>query len=201
MGRSSNNIYDQLVLLWFKRIYSGIKYKENDRVRLKVRHNPLLFCFVSQGTGIDLYINESFSFMASVYLESNGEGPMFHYTAPNTQWGPHSWITGNKLYTAFTSCSGQSDIYNTQMQLNTWQTVATSYDFPNNVLRLWVDGIVKVKTLPACSVGLKTSTTVYLGKHPTNHRALNGKVTCMSLYNKAMEYDDMLDATMPTCLQ
>jgi len=172
------------------------------------KYPPTRF-FKAVGSYADILENEaieqkqSFSFLATVYRISTGDGPIFEWD-DNKRWSTHIWIWQNKFYVnvVFDKCKYQNMFFNKPVQNKIWYTLGVSFDDKTKKIIMTVNSETVTKQAADCTSDLRASNYGHVNRRLNNntHR-IDGYITCMSIYDKAQSYEAMYKATMPACKQ
>ena len=115
----------------------------------------------------DVVVTGSFGWIAAVYREESGNGPLFEWDGPRDT---HIWILENKFYIAVerVGCNNKRLYkhirFTTRVRNHQWYIMAVSYDLDADVISMWVDGQLVEKEMSLCARTLKTSSTAYINK-------------------------------------
>ena len=90
------------------------------------------------------------------------------------------------------------------ISFNEWHTLAVMFDKTAMEAELWVDGNLKLSSTGSSCPGVNSQDEVHIGSRRyltgfNDDRALTANLACMSLYNKHMTYQEMLQITEPFC--
>ena len=119
-----------------------------------------------------------------VFLENTG-GPIFQYGVD--VYGVHFWVDVDYLFCAFPARSGiyLSPLHSGKLNRGAWNFVGASYDYHSGIEKLWIEGKVNEEQ----NIGtheLSTSGAVRMGVLTGYDRFLEGRISCMQVYNKAL---------------
>lgn len=120
-----------------------------------------------------------------VYPES--PGPLIHFK-PNG-WGVHVWIVKSfRLYARFVPRSGKSvrPLYK-KIKPRQWNYVAATYDHRTGLATLWLSSLPIIqRKIGRFRLGLATNYPIVIGRKPGDRRRFRGKISCLQIYNFAM---------------
>ena len=120
-----------------------------------------------------------------VYPES--PGPLIHFK-PNG-WGVHVWIVKSfRLYARFVPRSGKSvrPLYK-KIKPRQWNYVAATYDHRTGLATLWLSSLPIIqRKIGSFRLGLATNYPIVIGRKPGDRRRFRGKISCLQIYNFAM---------------
>lgn len=120
-----------------------------------------------------------------VYPESTG--PLIHFK-PNG-WGVHVWIVKSfRLYARFVPRSGKSvrPLYK-KIKPRQWNYVAATYDHRTGLATLWLSSLPIIqRKIGRFRFGLATNYPIVIGRKPGDRRRFRGKISCLQIYNFAM---------------
>ncbi|XP_078351938.1 LOW QUALITY PROTEIN: polycystin-1-like protein 2 [Oculina patagonica] len=139
--------------------------------------------------GLD--VQHSITLLCWLYPEST-VAPLFHYVNPNNNWGVHMWISMGKLFVRFKKrdySSTPSLATDTELPLNQWHYVGSSYDHMTGIASLWLNGERVVQKNIGAGIGLSTQDNVRMGVYgddPVYSRYLTGRIAVMQVFDAAL---------------
>ncbi|XP_078359624.1 uncharacterized protein LOC144644082 isoform X3 [Oculina patagonica] len=128
----------------------------------------------------------SMTILANVYPTGSG-GPILNYKTDG--WGVHLWqFESNELFVRFVHRNGvfHKPIASRVLQLNEWNQVGATYDNTTGVAQLWHNGKM-VKSRNIGQIKLATQYPIRIGARDGDERRFAGKISCLQLYNKALD--------------
>ena len=113
--------------------------------------------------GGDVAVTGSFGWIASVYREETGDGPLMEWQQSGSR-RTHIWIFSNKfdIYFMREGCNAERVSFSSTMNNQQWYTMALSYNADAEVVSMWVDGQLKQAELATCPGKLVTPDTAYI---------------------------------------
>jgi hypothetical protein len=118
---------------------------------------------IQHGQHLDV---KSFSWMAKVNRNTDQLHPRLleWKILQNTAYGfIKLYFGGLHSYINIPGCSYNLE-YHPAFPLNTWATLAVTYDFPTNTLTLWQNGESLVSTRTPCGAAIGMSSELYIGR-------------------------------------
>ena len=115
----------------------------------------------------DVAVAGSFGWIAAVYREESGDGPLFEWNGLNDA---HIWILQDKFYINVerVGCANERlqepTYFNASVNNHQWYTMALSYDLDVDAISMWVDGQLVHKRMSLCARNLQTSTFAYINQ-------------------------------------
>ena len=162
---------------------------EEDGIALKKETSRVR---ISSSTSMSL--GNKFSWIARVNSSSLEDGILFHYTCNNPT---HMKLHGHQFFAYarrwYRTCEGgdQSMYHSKKLTPGAWHTLAVSFDGPDGVMKMWVDGIEEKKTFTPCDNQLWSDGVAWFD--------VAAKLRCMGLFRDALDYDTMLMSTAAVC--
>ena len=134
----------------------------------------------------------SITLLAWIY-HTGRAGPIFNYM-PNG-WGVHFWMVSPRaLFARFTRRRGRRfthAVYSRTVRPRKWQFVGTTYSFRTGIARLFVNS----RFVAAKRIGrfrLATNYPVRMGARVGDRRYFKGRISCMQVYNRALNRNQIL---------
>lgn len=128
----------------------------------------------------------SMTILANVYPTGSG-GPILNYKTNG--WGVHLWqFESTELFVRFVHRNGvfHKPIASRVLQLNEWNQVGATYDNTTGVAQLWHNGKM-VKSRNIGQIKLATQYPIRIGARDGDQRRFAGKISCLQIYNKALD--------------
>jgi len=146
--------------------------------------------FPNQGK---LDTRKSITLLAWVNPEAS-TGPIFNYNPRG--WGVHLWVIhSNTLFVRFNTRQGRTTtaITSTRLRPKSWNFVGASYDYRSGIARLFIDA-VKVYEKKIGRFTISTNYPTRMGARIGDGRYFRGRITCMQVYDKALNEAQIREA-------
>ena len=168
--------------------FVGVYYSrgpdKNPKSALSFRGNSHSYVLIPNNGCLDTKFSITILFW--VYPETTG--PLFHFN-PNS-WGVHLWIVkGYKLSFGVMPRSGKSGkrLYY-PIKPRMWSYIGATYDHKTELATLWIDSIaVEQIRIRGLGLGLATNHPIVIGQKPRDRRRFRGRISCLQIYNYAMD--------------
>ena len=117
-------------------------------------------------------LRKSFSWMTAIKQDSDKDGPLFNinYVDDSGSYGPVIWMHQNgaisntlHLHLWYPTCQNEM-FFSGAVSINTWHTLAMSFDYESKKMSWWVDGQLDEKQFGACDEEIICGDNVGIGK-------------------------------------
>ena len=142
-----------------------------------------------------LDVKNSVSLLAWVFPEK--AGPIFNYKTDG--WGANVWMAmPRKLFARFVDREQKAllpAIKSMHIKPNKWSFVGAVYDQNSGLASLWINGKQEDKKHIG-NISLATNYPVRMGARIGDKRNFRGRISCMQVYDVALNWKQINDAKM-----